>query len=94
MTENVVACGTYNKKVLLHDIRDKPDSTIATYADHKRSVLALGMDDFRVISCSEDGRSLLYDIRARKVVKAIKVRILTFCVCVYTIMEVGSDVTF
>ena len=90
MTENVVACGTYNKNVLLHDIRDKPGSTIATYAEHKKCVLALGMDDVRVISCSEDGRSLLYDIRARKVVKAIKVETIN-CQCVYFAHALNSE---
>ena len=73
MTDNVIACGTYDKKVLLFDPRDSNYKAITDYKVHKKCVLALGMDDNRIISCSEDGRTILYDLRARKIVKIIKV---------------------
>jgi WD40 repeat protein len=71
MTDNLVACGTFRKQVLLFDPRENSYKPLTSYTVHKKCVLALGMDDTRIISCSEDGKTILYDIRAQKAVKTI-----------------------
>ena len=69
--DNLVACGTVNK-VLLFDPRSGTDP-VTTYKAHKRSVLALGMDENRVISCGEDGKVVSLDLRNKKIKRAFAV---------------------
>lgn len=72
--ENVIAAGTFDKKVLLFDPRvNTTTEPISQYVQHKKSVLALGMDENNIISCGEDGRIVKYDIKAGKVEKIIAV---------------------
>jgi len=68
--DDLVACGTFDKKVLFFDPR-KGYEPITWYTAHKKPVLALGMDENRVVTCGEDGKIILYDLRAKKVHKEI-----------------------
>ena len=72
--ENLMAAGTFDRKVLLFDPRVSTTSEpISLHTQHKRSVLALGMDENNVISCGEDGRLIKYDLKAGKVEKIVAV---------------------
>jgi hypothetical protein len=70
--DNMVACGTFDKKVLLFDPRQEY-RPITWFTAHRKPVLALGLDEKRVISCGEDGKCVWYDLRARKVHKSFMV---------------------
>ena len=74
-TDNLVACGTFDKLVLFFDPRNGY-APITFYTAHKKSVLSLGIDDTRIISGGEDGILKLFDFRARKVVSSITVSVM------------------
>jgi len=71
--DHLVACGTGNHGIVLFDPRTG-NNPVTSYKAHRKSVLALGMDESRVISCGEDGKVACYDLRGKKIQKSFSVR--------------------
>jgi F-box/WD-40 domain protein 9 len=68
---NLVAAGTYARSVLLFDTRVE-FVHVKSYKVHQRSVLALSMCGDWIVSASEDQTVAVWDQRAGKVLKKIK----------------------
>ncbi|XP_069700285.1 F-box/WD repeat-containing protein 9-like isoform X4 [Periplaneta americana] len=70
-TANLVAAGTFLKSVMLFDTR-VGECQISSYTAHRRAVLALSMSGNFIVSASEDQTLAVWDQRAGKVLKQLK----------------------
>jgi F-box/WD-40 domain protein 9 len=66
-----VAAGTYTRNVMLFDTR-VGESQVNSYTAHRRAVLALSMSGDFIVSASEDQTVAVWDQRARRVLKKLK----------------------
>ncbi|PSN30204.1 hypothetical protein C0J52_21036 [Blattella germanica] len=68
---NLVAAGTFTRVVKLFDTR-VGENQVNSYTAHRRSVLALAMSGDLIVSASEDQTVAVWDQRAGKVLKQMK----------------------
>ena len=71
--ENNIFAGCFNKKVYFIDRRDS-QAEIKPRTFHNRAVVCITGSDNYIISGSEDKRICIFDRRADKIFKMIKVR--------------------
>jgi F-box/WD-40 domain protein 9 len=66
-----VAAGTYTRAVTIFDTR-VGDKQVSSYTAHRRAVLALSMCNDFIVSASEDQTLAVWDQRAGRVLKQVK----------------------